>query len=128
MTHAKKIGPDELIDTDSTPEIERLEAFARNGLWIGTARTQPGLTSGWHHHGDHDTIVYALEGALRIELDEMGDDAVEANSGDFLVIPSGVVHRESTPSDGHSKTIVIRAGGDGPPTIEVDGADAGSRS
>ena len=76
--------------------------------------------SGWHHHGGHDTIVYVLSGRLAIEFGEGGSRAVQAGAGDFLVIPSGLVHRESTPGDEPSRSVVIRAGGDGPPTIEVE--------
>jgi len=115
---ATRIGPDELENTDSAPGILREEAFAKPGLWAGRSTTEPGVTSGWHHHGEADTIVYVLSGTLVIEF---GDDMVKAGEGEFLVIPSGLVHRESTPSDGPSKSVVIRTGGNGPPTYEVDG-------
>jgi uncharacterized RmlC-like cupin family protein len=77
--------------------------------------------SGWHHHGGHDTIVYVLSGRLAIEFGEGGRRAVQASAGDFLVIPSGLIHRESTADDEPSESVVIRAGGDGPPTLEVEG-------
>lgn len=118
---AKKIGPDELEDTDSQPGILREEAFAKPGLWAGRSTTEPGVTSGWHHHGEADTVVYVLSGTVVIEFGDDGAEAVEASQGEFLVIPSGLVHRESTPADGPSKSVVIRTGGDGPPTYEVDG-------
>lgn len=118
---ATKIGPGELADTDSQPGILREEAFARPGLWAGRSTTEPGVTSGWHHHGEADTIVYVLSGTVVIEFGDEGSNAVEASEGEFLVIPSGLVHRESTPSDGPSRSVVIRAGGEGPPTYEVDG-------
>jgi uncharacterized RmlC-like cupin family protein len=120
---ATKIGPDELADTDSQPGILREEAFAKPGLWAGRSTTEPGVTSGWHHHGEADMIVYVLSGTVVIEFGEEGTDAVEAGEGEFLVIPSGLVHRESTPTDGPSKSVVIRTGGEGPPTFEVDGSD-----
>ena len=115
---ATKIGSGELADTDSAPGIKREEAFAKPGLWAGRSTTEPGVTSGWHHHGEADTIVYVLSGTVEIGF---GEDAVKASEGDFLVIPSGLIHRESTPSDAPSKSIVIRTGGEGPPTYEVDG-------
>jgi uncharacterized RmlC-like cupin family protein len=118
---ATKIGPDGLEDTDSQPGILREEAFAKPGLWAGRSTTEPGVTSGWHHHGEADTIVYVLSGTVVIEF---GDDMVKAGEGEFLLIPSGLVHRESTPHDGPSKSVVIRAGGQGPPTLEVDGPNA----
>jgi uncharacterized RmlC-like cupin family protein len=115
---ATKIGPDELADTDSQPGILREEAFAKPGLWAGRSTTEPGVRSGWHHHGEADTVVYVLSGTVVIEF---GDEMVKAGEGEFLLIPSGLVHRESTPSDGPSTSVVIRTGGDGPPTYEVDG-------
>ena len=115
---ATKIRPEQLEDTDSAPGILREEAFAKPGLWAGRSTTEPGVTSGWHHHGEADTIVYVLSGTVVIEF---GYDTVKAGEGEFLVIPSGLVHRESTPSDGPSKSVVIRTGGQGPPTYEVDG-------
>ena len=77
--------------------------------------------SGWHHHGGHDTIVYVISGSVAIEFGEGGRQAVQAGASDFLMIPSALVHRESTPGDEPSRSVVIRAGGEGPPTIEFDG-------
>jgi uncharacterized RmlC-like cupin family protein len=118
---AVRIGPGELVEIESPPEIRRQQAFAKPGLWAGIVTTQPGLVSGWHHHGGHDTIVYVLSGRLAIEFGEGGRQPVQVMAGDFLMIPSGLVHREGTPAGDPSESVVIRAGGDGPPTIEVDG-------
>ena len=115
---ATKIGNDELEDTDSQPGILREEAFAKPGLWAGRSTTEPGVTSGWHHHCAADTVVYVLSGTVVIEF---GEEKVAASEGEFLVIPSGLVHRESTPAEGPSRSVVIRTGGEGPPTYEVDG-------
>jgi uncharacterized RmlC-like cupin family protein len=120
LVEAMRIGSDELVEIEGTPEIHRRQAFAGPGLWAGLTSTEPGLVSGWHHHGGHDTIVYVLSGSLAIEFGEGGRRAVQAGAGDFLVIPSGLIHRESTPDDEPSESVVIRAGGDGPPTIEVE--------
>ena len=121
VDEAVVIGPSELVAIESPPEIRRQQAFAKPGLWAGIAMTRPGLVSGWHHHGGHDTIVYVLSGHVAIEFGEGGRCTVQAAAGDFLAIPSGLVHRESTPDDEPSESVVVRAGGDGPPTIEVDG-------
>jgi uncharacterized RmlC-like cupin family protein len=118
---AVRIGSGELVEIESPPEIRRQQAFAKPGLWAGIATTQPGLVSGWHHHGGHDTIVCVLSGRVAVEFGEGGRRAVRAGAGDFMVITSGLVHRESTPDDKPSERVVIRAGGDGPPTIKVDG-------
>jgi uncharacterized RmlC-like cupin family protein len=120
LVEAMRIGADALVEIEGPPEIHRRQAFAGPGLWAGLTSTEPGLVSGWHHHGGHDTIVYVLSGSLAIEFGEGGRRAVQAGAGDFLVIPSGLIHRESTPDDEPSESVVIRAGGDGPPTIEVE--------
>lgn len=117
---AMKIGADELVPIESPPEIHRRQAFAAPGLWAGLASTEPGLASGWHHHDGHDTIIYGLSGRLIVEFGD-GDERVEAAAGDFLLIPSGLVHREITPGEAPAEFVVVRSGGDGPPTIEVEG-------
>src|SRR4051812_29660928 len=38
---------------DPTPGMVREQAIAIDGLWSGYVRTDPGMVSGWHHHGDH---------------------------------------------------------------------------
>ena len=121
LVEAMRISADELVEIEGPPEIHRRQAFAKPGLWAGLTTTEPGLVSGWHHHGGHDTIVYVISGSVAIEFGEGGRQAVQGGAGDFLVIPSGLVHRESTPGDEPSRSVVIRAGGDGPPTVEVDG-------
>ena len=35
-----------------TPGMIREEALDTGQIWSGIARTAPGNTSGWHHHGD----------------------------------------------------------------------------
>jgi uncharacterized RmlC-like cupin family protein len=115
---AVKVRTDELVPIESPPEIHRRQAFAARGLWAGLATTEPGLASGWHHHDGHDTIIYGLSGRLIVEF---GGERVEAGAGDFLLIPSGLVHREITPGEAPAEFVVVRAGGDGPPTVEVDG-------
>ena len=117
---AVRIGADELVAIESPPEIHRRQAFAAPGLWAGLATTEPGLASGWHHHDGHDTIIYGLSGRLIVEFGD-GGERVEASSGDFLLIPSGLVHREITTGAAPAEFVVVRSGGDGPPTIEVDG-------
>lgn len=121
LVEAMRIGADELVEIEGPPEIHRRQAFAKPGLWAGLTTTEPGLVSGWHHHGGHDTIVYVISGSVAIEFGEGGRQVVQGGASDFLVIPSGLVHRESTPGEEPSRSVVIRAGGDGPPTVEVDG-------
>jgi uncharacterized RmlC-like cupin family protein len=104
--------------------MHRQQAFAAPGLWAGVVRTEPGGTSGWHHHGDHETSLYVVAGRLRLEFGPGGEQVVDAGPGDFVHVPAGTVHRESNPDDQPSTAVIARAG-EGPPTINVDGPPAG---
>jgi uncharacterized RmlC-like cupin family protein len=97
----------------------REQAIAVEGLWAGLARTAPGMVSGWHHHGEHETSIYVVSGRLRMEFGPGGRDVVEAVAGDFLHVPPGAIHRESNPGDNESHVVVVRAG-HGAPTVNVD--------
>lgn len=114
------IGPGERCVADPTPGKVREQAIAVEGLWSGLVRTEPGVASGWHHHGDHDTSVYVIEGHVRIEFGPGGASSVEAGPGDFVHIPRRLVHREVNAGPVTSQEIVTRSG-TGPPTINVDG-------
>ncbi len=87
MTVARVIRPTDLVAGPATPGVERLEAFADEGRWVGFTRTEPGVVSGWHHHGGHDTYLYVLSGAARIELAD--GQTVEVGAGDFAHLPAG---------------------------------------
>src|SRR5512134_1464628 len=60
---------DDRVIGPATPGMERQQALATEGLWAGFVRTRPGMMSGWHHHGEFDTAVYVLSGAIRFEWD-----------------------------------------------------------
>jgi uncharacterized RmlC-like cupin family protein len=107
---------------DPTPGKVREQAIAIDGLWSGFVRTEPGVTSGWHHHGDHDTSTYVVEGTVRIEFGPGGTRTADAGPGDFVHIPKHVVHRESNLGSTTSQEVVTRSG-TGPLTINVDGPE-----
>ena len=106
----------------STPGMDRQEAFATDHMWSGVVRTEVGMVSGWHHHGDYETTIYVLTGSLRMEFGPNGSNSLEAGPGDFIYVPKGAVHRESNPSAESADIVVVRAGR-GESTINVDGPD-----
>ncbi len=114
------VRPGERIEGDPTPGMTREQAISIEGMWAGLVTTEAGMTSGWHHHGNHDTSIYVIDGALRMESGSNGEAVVIAGPGDFLHVPKGAVHRESNPGDTQSRIVVVRAG-DGPPVINVEG-------
>lgn len=113
----RKLGSDQLVPGHSTPGMQREDAFAFSDIWSGRVRTDPGITSGWHHHGNHDTIVYVAQGALSVETRA---GVTEAAAGDFVHIPAHTVHREANPSGSQSELVVVRRG-TGPLVTNVDG-------
>lgn len=114
------VRPSDRRVADPTPGKVREQAIGVDGLWSGLVRTEPGVTSGWHHHGEHHTSAYVVEGTVRIEFGPGGAQTVDAGPGDFIHIPKHVVHRESNAGSTTSQEVVTRSG-TGPPTINVDG-------
>jgi uncharacterized RmlC-like cupin family protein len=113
----------ELAAGPPTPGMERQQAFATDGLWAGRVRTEAGMVSGWHHHGDYETVIYVLTGALRMEFGPGGAETVVAGPGDFVLVPKGLIHRESNPSDVPADLIGVRVGR-GESVIAVEGPPA----
>jgi uncharacterized RmlC-like cupin family protein len=118
----RRVGASERVEGQYTSGMVREEAIATEGLWAGLVRTDAGMTSGWHHHGDYETAIYVLSGLLRMESGIGGKDIAEAGPGDFLLVPRETVHRESNPSDEESRLIVVRSGS-GEPVFNVEGPD-----
>lgn len=110
----------DLEEADPSPGMRREKAFEVTGLWAGVVHTEPGATSGWHHHGEHETSLYVVRGAMRLEFGAGGAESVEARAGDFVHVPAHTVHRESNPSEQVSTAVIARAG-TGVPTVNVDG-------
>ena len=117
---ARLVGPHERVETDPTPGMRREQAIAAPGLWAGLVRTAPGMTSGWHHHGDYETSIYVSSGTLRMESGPGGAEVITAVAGDFVHVPKGAIHREGNDGGEESRLIVVRAG-HGPPTVNVEG-------
>lgn len=120
MEEPTVVRGDELGEGQSTAGMTRREAFSGNGAWVGSATTEPGAVSAWHHHGDHHTYVYCVRGALRVESGPGGSRQVEAGPGDFLHIPAGIIHRESNPS-GDAQELIVARFGTGPIVVNVEG-------
>ena len=117
---ARVVRRAERVEADPTPGMIRERAIDVDGLWAGLVRTEPGMTSGWHHHGEYETTIYVTKGNLRLESGPGGTEIVTAVAGDFVHVPKGAVHREGNDGREESHLVVVRAG-HGPPTINVDG-------
>jgi uncharacterized RmlC-like cupin family protein len=106
------LGP----DPNPTPGMTRAHAIIVDGLTSGTVSVAPGVMSGWHHHGTHETSMYVLRGTLHMEFAGGGFDARE---GDFIHIPAGAAHRESNPGSEPNLAVFSRAGS-GTVTVNVE--------
>jgi len=105
---------------DPTPGMVRRVAVDTGAMWTGTAETEPGMVSGWHHHGDHESSIYVVRGALHMEYGAGGSSSFDAVAGDVVHVPAWAIHRESNPTDAPSVLAVVRCG-NGVPTVNVDG-------
>jgi uncharacterized RmlC-like cupin family protein len=116
----RRVAAGETEPADPSPGMARERAFEAPGLWAGLVHTQPGAVSGWHHHGEHETCLYVVAGAMRLDFGPGGAVSVEAGAGDFIHVPAHAVHREANPGEVVSTAVIARSG-DGAPTVNVDG-------
>ena len=115
-TPVRKVAADALTPGHLTSGMSREEAIVLDDIWSGRVRTDPGATSGWHHHGEHDTVVYVVRGAFRVET---STGVVQADPGDFVHVPAHTVHRESNPTAETAEVVLVRRG-TGPVVVNVD--------
>lgn len=106
--------------TTQTSGMVREEAFHSDKAWAGVARNAPQAISGWHHHGDYESVIYVLTGHVRIECGPGGRTVLDGGPGDFLVIPAKEIHREGNPTDGTTEIVLVRAG-QGEVVVNVEG-------
>ena len=106
--------------------MERREVASDDRIWVGWVRTEPGVASGWHTHGERDSYIYVIAGSVRIEFGPGGREAIDAGPGDVIINPARTVHREITAAADPVEAFVVRAGS-GPPVINVEGPDPDRR-
>lgn len=117
MIRAGQLGPGQ-----RTAGMTREEAFATGSMWAGLVRTDPGMQSGWHHHGAHETAIYVLSGHMRMESGPGGSETLEAHVGDFIYVPGGAIHRESNPGGEQAVAVILRSG-TGQVVVNVQGPE-----
>ncbi|KAB2570567.1 Cupin RmlC-type [Lasiodiplodia theobromae] len=80
---------------------------------------KPHTTSAVHHHGNEDTIIYAVSGHGSIVSDN-GRTRQELGPGDFALIPAFAQHQEINDSDADVVWVITR-GGRSPVVVNLDG-------
>jgi uncharacterized RmlC-like cupin family protein len=119
MSTIYRVAPEERIEGQPTPGMVREQAVQTERMWSGFVRTEPGMVSGWHHHGEYESTIYVLTGSLRMEFGPDGGQVFEAGPGDFVFVGKQAVHRESNPSTDPGTIVVVRAG-EGEPVTNVE--------
>ena len=120
----RSLGELDEIPGQQTPGIRRRQAFAGEDRWVGHVETEPGVWSGWHHHGDTDTYLYVIAGGLEFEFGS-AHELVTVSEGSFAHVPAGVVHRERTIPGRPGEIMLVRIG-HGPAVVNVDSPEASS--
>lgn len=115
--------PEEGAPEPAMSGTERRQLFQRDGRWADWIRNDAGDVSGWHHHASNDTYVYVLRGSVTIDFGPGGAESVVANGGDFFIVPSHTVHRETTGQGVDLEAFVIRIGGE-PEHVKLEGPEA----
>ena len=115
-TPVTRVGRDELVPGHPTPGMQRWQAVVLPDVWSGLVHTEPGATSGWHTHGEHDTVAYVVRGAFRVET---AAGVVQGDPGDFVHVPAHTVHRETNPTDERAEVVLVRRG-TGPVVVDAD--------
>jgi uncharacterized RmlC-like cupin family protein len=105
-----------------TPGMVRRDGLLADHLRVIHVTTAPGTASGWHHHAEHETVGYVLEGKLRLEWGASGGRRVDAGPGDFFRVPPGVIHRESNPDSVEQLLVGFRIG-TGVSVVNVEGPE-----
>ena len=104
--------------------MDRREAFDHDGVWAGTVQTADGVVTGWHTHPGHDTYIYVVSGSRPSNPGRAGGPH-QADAGDFILIPRGLIHREGTAEGSHGVEAVLVRVGEGEIVANVDGPDPG---
>jgi uncharacterized RmlC-like cupin family protein len=114
------VSPSDRKPGPSTPGMDRQQAVATDSMWSGVARTEAGMVSGWHHHGEYETTITVLTGALLMEFGPGGSSTITAGPGDFVYVPRAPCTGREQSFCGAGDIVVVRTGW-GESTINLDG-------
>jgi uncharacterized RmlC-like cupin family protein len=109
-------GCDKSADTPVTQGMNRKVAISgqRTGssaLWAGTNLIKPGTTTGPHHHGHLESIIYIVRGHAIMRWGDRLEFITEAHAGDFFLVPPYVPHQEMNGSDTEDlHCVLVRSG------------------
>ncbi|KAF2153279.1 RmlC-like cupin [Myriangium duriaei CBS 260.36] len=109
VTHVRSPDPSKAsgAQTGGMLRANAISGEAKINASIMTAK--PHTKSDIHHHGDQDTIIYALRGTGSVVTDQ-GNTTTRLAPGDFCLIPAGVEHLEQNDTDEEVVWVIHRSG------------------
>jgi uncharacterized RmlC-like cupin family protein len=116
------VSSSDMIDGPNTPGQPRQTAFETEGLWAGvTTVIAKDTASQWHHHADHDSVMYVLTGSIRVDWGSQGEKSFVMKPGDFAMFKRGVIHRaQNVEGSDICRFVVVRIGA-GETVVNVGG-------
>ncbi len=130
MSEIRVIKPHERdASTAQTPGMTRVAGVSAtttgaSSIWMGQFTNEPGFRSGAHHHGDVESAIYVLSGHLRMRWGEHLEHSADAESGDFIFVPAGLVHQEINLSPAEGVVGILARGGQENVVVNVDRPEA----
>jgi uncharacterized RmlC-like cupin family protein len=123
MAKIRGLEKDLLSEAPGSQGIARHLAFQGQGFMVVRSRVDPGVVSGWHHHGDYDVYGYLVSGSASFEDGRGGRDAISVGPGDFYHVPAHTVHRDVNPSGTEGQEVILFLRGSGLMVVNVEGPD-----
>jgi len=123
MVKIRALEKNALSEAPGSPGIARHLAFKGDDFLVVRSRVDPGVVSGWHHHGDYDVYGHVVRGSARFENGPGGRDAISVDPGDFFHVPARTVHRDVNPSGREGQEVILFLRGSGPMVVNVEGPD-----
>lgn len=130
MSEIRVVKPHERdASTAQTPGMTRAAGVSAStcgsaGIWMGQFTNEPGFRSGAHHHGDVESAIYVVSGRLRMRWGDRLQHGAEAEAGDFIFVPSRLVHQEINASESEGVVAILARGGQENVVVNVELAEA----
>ncbi|KAI2465243.1 RmlC-like cupin [Annulohypoxylon bovei var. microspora] len=80
-----------------------------DGICATHMLAKPHTASAIHHHGEQDTVVYAVKGRGTV-VSEGGAKRVDLEPGDYALIPAFMEHQEVNDGDEDVIWTIVRSG------------------
>lgn len=123
MEQVTAIQAHDLTPGPHTPGIQRDFAFQGDGVLVIRSKTDPGIVSGWHRHGEYHVHGYMAKGSMVLEFGHEGKESVLVEEGGFFHVPPHTTHREKNPSQTDGQEIILFLTGNGDLVQNLDGPE-----